>query len=160
MTAPIATVPRIPMIAEMVRLLDVSIRLCREGIDIASEKPPGLSTVKPSPTSTTVARVAKRFDVPPPKQKIGRSYPPHAMRDEQAADHFSMSRSMWLKLVDEKKMPPGFKIPGHTMRFWNTVECQDRFDDLGRDDGEPSENTVQKRLRELADERRKKGRSD
>jgi hypothetical protein len=145
-----------------------------ESVDLSPEKPPKPSiNAKSEPVKVDSAAipgrndgivtkgVAKRLEIPPPSApKPAPAYPPYAMRAEQAAHHFSMSRSMWLKLVDDKKMPPGFKIPGSTMRFWNTAECQDRFDDLGRDDGEPNENTVQKRLRELADERRKTGRSD
>jgi hypothetical protein len=103
----------------------------------------------PSGESATVGRIAK-----PPRQKTGPSYPPHAMRVEQAAYHYSMSRSMWLKLVAEGKMPPGFKIG--SMRFWDTAECDDAFEDLKQGNGEPSENTVHKRLRELANDNGKK----
>jgi hypothetical protein len=95
----------------------------------------------------TLARVAKRFEIPPPGRKSGPAYPPHVMRVEQVATHFSMSRSMWLSLVKEGKMPPGFTIPGTTMRFWNTAECEDRFDDLANGNGEPEPgNTMHKIL--------------
>jgi hypothetical protein len=175
-------VPRIPIIAECVRLLDSAIadlarplpeRLIRgETGDFSPENPSKAhfheqsEPVKVDSAAilgrdrATLTGVAKRFDIAPPAKitpKPAPAYPPYAMRAEQAATHFSMSRSMWLKLVDDKKMPPGSTIIGTTMRFWKTAECQDRFDDLTSGDGEPSENTVQKRLRELADERRKKG---
>jgi predicted DNA-binding transcriptional regulator AlpA len=78
---------------------------------------------------------------------------PRAMRCEQAADYLSISRSMWLKLVAEGKMPPGIKIGAMTL--WDRVDIDDAFEDLKRGDGEPSENTVHKRLRELQDERRR-----
>jgi excisionase family DNA binding protein len=74
---------------------------------------------------------------------------PRAMRVEQAAEYLSMSRSMFLKLVTEGKMPPGIKIGA--MTTWDRYDIDDAFDDLKRGNGEPGENTVHKRLRELAD---------
>jgi hypothetical protein len=99
-----------------------------------------------------MSRVEKEGNSGLTRKKTGPSYPPHAMRVEQAAYHYSMSRSMWLKLVAEGKMPPGFKIG--SMRFWDTAECDDAFENL-KHGTEPSENTVHKRLRELQDERGK-----
>jgi predicted DNA-binding transcriptional regulator AlpA len=103
-----------------------------------------------------VVGVAKRSAMPS-GQKTGPAYPPRAMRAEQAADYLSMSRSMWLKLVDEGKMPKPVKIGA--MTTWDRYDIDDAFEDLKRGDGEPSENTVHKRLRELADERSKSQRS-
>jgi len=80
---------------------------------------------------------------------------PRAMRVEQAAEYLSMSRSMFLKLVTEGKMPPGIKISA--MTTWDRYDIDDAFDDLKRGNGEPSENTVHRRLRELDEQRRKKG---
>jgi predicted DNA-binding transcriptional regulator AlpA len=102
-----------------------------------------------------LARVARRFEIPPPGQKAGPAYPPRAMRAEQAADYLSMSRSMWLKLVDEGKMPKPVKIGA--MTTWDRYDIDDAYEDLKRGNSEPTENTVHRRLRELADERRKKG---
>jgi predicted DNA-binding transcriptional regulator AlpA len=87
-------------------------------------------------------------------QKTGPAYPPPAMRVEQAADYLSMSRSMFLKLVGEGTMPKPIKIGA--MTTWDRHDIDDAFEDLKRGDGEPSENTVHKRLRELADERKGK----
>jgi predicted DNA-binding transcriptional regulator AlpA len=80
---------------------------------------------------------------------------PRAMRAEQAAEYFSMSRSMWLKLVAEGKMPPGIKIGAMTL--WDRHDIDVAFEDLKLGNGEPSENTVHRRLRELDEQRRKKG---
>jgi predicted DNA-binding transcriptional regulator AlpA len=139
------------------------VKLTGEAIEGAAEFPSAqaanLSTAISTPRSTNVGRrVAKRFEIPPPGQKTGPAYPPRAMRAEQAADYLSMSRSMWLKLVDEGKMPKPIKIGA--MTTWDRYDIDDAFEDLKRGNGEPSENTVHKRLRELADERRKKGRTD
>jgi predicted DNA-binding transcriptional regulator AlpA len=97
-------------------------------------------------------RAARQSEMPP-RQKTGAASPPRAMRAEQAADYLSMSRSMWLKLVDEGKMPKPIKIGA--MTTWDRHDIDDAFEDLKRGDGEPSENTVHRRLRELADERSK-----
>jgi predicted DNA-binding transcriptional regulator AlpA len=84
--------------------------------------------------------------------KSGPAYPPRGMRVEQAADYLSMSKSMWLKLVDEGKMPKPIKIGAMTTRDRHDID--DAFEDLKRGDkNEPSENTVHKRLRELANGR-------
>jgi predicted DNA-binding transcriptional regulator AlpA len=85
---------------------------------------------------------------------VGPAYPPRAMRVEQAADYLSMSRSMFLKLVGEGKMPKPIKIGA--MTTWDRHDIDDAFEDLKRGDGSPSENSVHKRLRELADERKGK----
>jgi predicted DNA-binding transcriptional regulator AlpA len=79
---------------------------------------------------------------------------PRAMRAEQAAEYLSMSRSMFLKLVTEGKMPPGIKIGA--MTTWDRYDIDDAFEDLKRGNGEPSENTVHRRLRELDEQRRRK----
>jgi excisionase family DNA binding protein len=80
------------------------------------------------------------------------SWVPRAMRVDQAATYVGMSRSMFLKLVEEGVMPPAVKI--RSMATWDRLDLDAAYDDLKNSDA-PSENTVQKRLRELADERRK-----
>jgi excisionase family DNA binding protein len=69
---------------------------------------------------------------------------PRAMRAEQAAEYLSMSRSMFLKLVAERKMPPGIKIGAMTL--WDRYDVDAAFEDLKLGDGEPSENTMHKIL--------------
>ncbi len=69
---------------------------------------------------------------------------PRAMQVEQAAEYLSMSRSMWLKLVAEGKMPSGFKIGA--MTAWDRYDIDDAFEDLKRGNVEPSENTMHKIL--------------
>ena len=78
---------------------------------------------------------------------------PRAMRVEQAAMYLSMSRSMFLKLVEDRVMPEPVKIRG--MTTWDRFDLDDAFEELKLGNGEPSENTVHRRLRELADGRRK-----
>jgi predicted DNA-binding transcriptional regulator AlpA len=80
------------------------------------------------------------------------------MRAEQAAEYLSMSRSTFLKLVDEEKMPRPIKIGA--MTTWDRHDIDDAFEDLKRGNGEPSENTVHKRLRELRDGQRKRSGPD
>jgi excisionase family DNA binding protein len=80
------------------------------------------------------------------------AYPPRAMRVDQAAAYLGMSRSMFLKLVEEGVMPPAVKI--RSMATWDRLDLDAAYDDLKHKDA-PGENSVQKRLRELADERRK-----
>lgn len=82
----------------------------------------------------------------------GLSYPPRAMRAEQAAAYLSMSKSMFLKLVDEKVMPMPTKI--RSMATWDRLDLDSAYEDL-KTSSEPSENTVHRRLRELDDERRR-----
>ena len=88
-------------------------------------------------------------------QRVGPAYPPHAMRVEQAAAYLSMSRASFLRLVEDGVMPVPVRVKGMTM--WDRYDLDAAFDDLKRGDGEPSTNTVQKRLQELRDGRRQKG---
>jgi predicted DNA-binding transcriptional regulator AlpA len=56
------------------------------------------------------------------------------MRAEQAADYLSMSRSMFLKLVDEGKMPKPIKIGA--MTTWDLYDIDAAFEDLKNPDPE------------------------
>lgn len=82
----------------------------------------------------------------------GLSYPPRAMRADQAAAYLSMSRSMFLRLVDEHVMPIPVKIRG--MTTWDRFDLDAAYDNL-KNSSEPSENTVHEKLRELDAHRRK-----
>jgi predicted DNA-binding transcriptional regulator AlpA len=93
-----------------------------------------LSTAFPASPSTSLTRVG---------QKTGPAYPPRAMRAEQAADYLSMSRSMWLKLVDEGKMPKPIKIGA--MTTWDRYDIDAAFEDLKNPDPETG-NTMHKIL--------------
>jgi predicted DNA-binding transcriptional regulator AlpA len=68
---------------------------------------------------------------------------PRAMRIEQAAEYLSMSRSMFLKLVDEGKMPKPIKIGA--MTTWDRYDIDNAFEDLKNPDAE-SGNTMHKIL--------------
>jgi predicted DNA-binding transcriptional regulator AlpA len=110
--------------------------------DTAGKAKPGETSKQASKSDTAkTARVA--------------AWLPRAMRAEQAADYLSMSRSMWLKLVADGAMPPGIKIG--SMTTWDRHDIDDAFEELKRGNGEPSENTVHRRLREIDEQRRKTG---
>jgi len=80
------------------------------------------------------------------------AYPPRAMRADQAAAYLSMSKSMFLELVSDGSMPKSVKIRG--MATWDRFELDAAYEDFkeGHSDGA---NSVHKRLRELADAKRK-----
>jgi predicted DNA-binding transcriptional regulator AlpA len=82
-----------------------------------------------------VSKRANRPDNP----HIDRAWLPRAMRAEQASEYLSMSRSTFLKLVNEGKMPKPIKIGA--MSTWDRYDIDAAFDDLKRGDGEP-ENTM------------------
>jgi predicted DNA-binding transcriptional regulator AlpA len=88
----------------------------------------------------------------------GLSYPPRAMRAEQAAAYLSISKSLFLVLVDEEILPKPTKVPGHDVSTWDRLDLDSAYDDWKSGTGQPSENTVHKRLRELADANRKQNR--
>jgi predicted DNA-binding transcriptional regulator AlpA len=87
--------------------------------------------------------------------EFGPSYPPRAMRAEQAACYLSMSRATFFRLVEEGMMPAAIKLKG--MALWDRHDLDNAFEDLKHGNGEPTENTVHRRLRELQDERRQRG---
>ena len=128
----------------------VFLKMAAQAIDSTPEKclDPGVidyaAILESKPAK--LAAVAKRFEIPPPGQKTGPAYPPRAMRAEQSADYLSMSRSMFLKLVDEGKMPKPLKVG--TMAMWDRYDIDHAFEDLKRDNGEPKpgENTMHKLL--------------
>jgi predicted DNA-binding transcriptional regulator AlpA len=76
------------------------------------------------------------------------AYLPRAMRVDQAAAYLGMSRSMFLKLVEEGVMPPVVKI--RSMATWDRLDLDAAYDELKQGDGTPTENTVHRRLKELA----------
>jgi predicted DNA-binding transcriptional regulator AlpA len=80
------------------------------------------------------------------------------MRVEQAANYLSISRSTFLRLVEDGTMPAPTKVKG--MALWDRFDLDDAFNELKHGTGEPTENSVHKRLRELQHERRKRGGSE
>ena len=56
------------------------------------------------------------------------SYPPRAMRANQAAAYLSISRSTFLKWVDEDKMPKAIRIDGVTL--WDRLALDVAFENL------------------------------
>jgi excisionase family DNA binding protein len=76
------------------------------------------------------------------------SWVPRAMRVDQAATYLGMSRSMFLKLVEEGVMPRAIKIG--SMSTWDRIDLDAAYDELKEGDGKPTENSVHRRLKELA----------
>jgi hypothetical protein len=76
------------------------------------------------------------------------AWPPRAMRAEQGAIYLSISRSLFLKLVEEEVLPQPTKVPGHDVTTWDRFDLDAAYEDW-KTGSEPSENTVQRRLREL-----------
>src|SRR5215470_5916153 len=87
--------------------------------------------------------------------ETGPTYPPRTMRADTAAAYLDMSRASFLRLVDDGAMPPPTKVRG--MALWDRIELDRAFEDLKDGGGEPTTNTVLKRLRELQHERRREG---
>jgi predicted DNA-binding transcriptional regulator AlpA len=77
---------------------------------------------------------------------------PRAMRVEQGAAYLSISRSLFLKLVEEEVLPQPTKVPGHDVTTWDRFDLDAAYEDW-KTGSKPSENTVQRRLRELRDAR-------
>jgi len=70
------------------------------------------------------------------------------MRVDQAANYLSISKSLFLRLVAEGVLPTGTKVPGHDVVTWDRLDLDSAYDDW-KNGGEPTENTVHRRLREL-----------
>ncbi|MGY4370898.1 excisionase family DNA binding protein [Bradyrhizobium sp. LB1.3] len=85
------------------------------------------------------------------------SYPPRAMRAEQAASYLAVSKSLFLRLVEEGAIGQPTKVPGHDVSTWDRLDLDSIYDDW-KSGSAPRENTVLKRLRELEDERRDQSR--
>jgi predicted DNA-binding transcriptional regulator AlpA len=77
-------------------------------------------------------------------------YPPRAMRVDDAAAYLGYSRSTFLRLVDERIMPPPVKTPDHNIATWDRIDLDAAFDDLKNSTG-PVENTFDKAMRKLED---------
>jgi len=81
---------------------------------------------------------------------------PRAMRAEQGAVYLSISRSLFLKLVEEEVLPKPTKVPGHDVTTWDRFDLDAAYEDW-KTSREPGENSVQRRLKELRDARIKGG---
>src|SRR6185436_18620119 len=92
-----------------------------------------------TPASNNGARDMRKAD----RLQDHLSYPPRAMRAEHAAAYLSMSRSMFLQLVEEGTMPPPVRIKG--MVTWDRLDLDAAYENFRAS----SENTVARRLREL-----------
>lgn len=93
------------------------------------------------------------------KHDLEMSYPPRAMRAEAAASYLAISKSLFLRLVEEGVIGLPTKVPGHDVSTWDRIDLDSAYDDW-KTGSAPGENTVQRRLRELRNERLKNSRSD
>jgi predicted DNA-binding transcriptional regulator AlpA len=78
-----------------------------------------------------------------PKLQDNLSYPPRAMRADRAAAYLgSMSKSKFLELVDQGRLPRPVQIDGITM--WDRFELDAAFDQIKADQTQRSgkRNTV------------------
>lgn len=91
------------------------------------------------------------------KHDVEISYPPRAMRAEAAASYLAISKSLFLRLVEEGVIGQPTKVPGHDVSTWDRIDLDSAYDDW-KTGSAPGENTVLKRLKELHDERRGQGR--
>jgi predicted DNA-binding transcriptional regulator AlpA len=66
------------------------------------------------------------------------SYPPRAMRSDQAGAYLSMSESNFLRLVKERRLPKGKRLDG--IVFWDRVALDSFVENY---EGEADETTVE-----------------
>ncbi len=78
------------------------------------------------------------------------SYPPRAMRVDEAAAYVGYSRSTFLRLVEEKIMPEPVRTPDHNVTTWDRLDLDAAFDDLKNGVGR-SENSFDRAMRKLDD---------
>jgi predicted DNA-binding transcriptional regulator AlpA len=71
-----------------------------------------------------------------PKLQDLLSYPPRAMRADRAAAYLSMSRSAFLQLVNEGKLPQPIRIGG--MVLWDRLTLDVAFEELAAVEDRPN----------------------
>jgi predicted DNA-binding transcriptional regulator AlpA len=63
----------------------------------------------------------------PTKPRVNTAaYPPRGMRAERAAAYLDVSESTFLRLVEDKELPPGIAVRG--MVLWDRCELDSAFD--------------------------------
>ena len=72
------------------------------------------------------------------------AYPPRLMRAERAAHYLSMSKSQFLKLVDEGRLPKPKRLGG--MVFWDRLKLDNFAEYFEGDDGGESGNPFERML--------------
>jgi predicted DNA-binding transcriptional regulator AlpA len=73
-------------------------------------------------------------------------YPPRAMRADRAAAYLDISRSLFLELVEEGKLPKPRHWPDHEAPRWDRLELEAAWDDLNDDRKPTRQNTIDKIL--------------
>lgn len=73
------------------------------------------------------------------------AYPPRAMRAEAAAAYLSMSKAMFLRLVEDGLMPQ--PTPVRSMVTWDRNDLDDAYQAI-KDHALPAENSFDKNQRE------------
>ena len=76
------------------------------------------------------------------------SYPPRAMRADRAAAYMSMSKAMFLKLVDKGRLPHPKRLEG--IVFWDRLDL-DQFVERYEGESESDENPYVKLLGSAAE---------
>ncbi len=72
------------------------------------------------------------------------AYPPRALRAERAAAYLSMSTAMFLKLVDEGRLPKPKRLGG--IVFWDRAKLDEFVEFFEGDDGAETGNPFEKVL--------------
>ena len=72
------------------------------------------------------------------------AYPPRAMRADRAANYLSMSKSQFLKLVDEGRLPKPKRLGG--IVFWDRAKLDEFVEHFEGDDSAESDNPFEKLL--------------
>lgn len=68
------------------------------------------------------------------------AYPPRALRADRAAAYLAMSKSKFLELVDQRRLPQPVRIDGITM--WDRLELDAAFENMKTEEAERGRNTV------------------
>jgi predicted DNA-binding transcriptional regulator AlpA len=72
------------------------------------------------------------------------AYPPRALRADRAAAYLSMSKGMFLKLVDEGRLPKPKRLGG--VVFWDRLKLDEFVEFFEGDDGSEPDNPFEKLL--------------
>ncbi len=72
------------------------------------------------------------------------AYPPRALRAERAAAYLSMSTAMFLKLVEEGRLPKPKRLGG--IVFWDRAKLDEFVEFFEGDDGNEAGNPFEKLL--------------
>jgi hypothetical protein len=94
--------------------------------------------------SVTLSGASAFVSVPKFQDQV--AYPPRAMRADRAAAYLDISRTLFLELVEEGKLPKARQWPDHDAPRWDRLELEAAWDDLNDDRKPARQNTIDKIL--------------